>query len=108
MDDKQNFVKKQEWTFTHLVQKFMVSEKAHELKLDPYDLIILFNIARYLDMPFKKCFGKQTTLSFDCHMSRNEFQRRSVKLQKLNLIQRYLKGKLYHYELGEELTNISE
>lgn len=95
-------------TATYLVQNFIGSHKAYELGLDPYDLIILFTIARYLDMPLKKCFGKQITLAKDCHMSIRQFKYRSEELHKDGFILRYKKGKLYHYELGSLLTGISD
>lgn len=101
-------VKEKNHSAVYKLQRFLLSSKVHEFNLDPYDGMILFVVASYLDMPQGKCFGKQETLAPASLMSRKEFQRRTLKLHQLGLIMRYRKGKLYHYELGSEITGIEE
>jgi len=95
-------------TATYLVQKFLSSELSYTLEINAFDIAILYTLARYLDMPQNKCCPKQTTFARNCHMSVREFKRRSERLFKLKIIMRYLKKKLYHYELGEMITGITE
>jgi hypothetical protein len=85
------------------VQRFLFSPKAKEFALNSYDVAILFVVASHLDMPEGKCFGKQVTLAERCFMSKKHFQRRSLWLYQVGLILRYMKGKLYHYELGDQI-----
>lgn len=89
---------------TYLVQAFLASEFSHEYELIPADLVILFIVARFLDMPKKSCFGKQKNLAKECRMTERNFRRRCEYLQSLNLLIRIQKWKLYNYELGGIIT----
>lgn len=93
-------------TNTNLVQTFIASELSHEIELVPLDITILFVIARYLDMPKKECFAKQTVLAHECRTDRTHFGRRSSYLVSQHLLFRFLRGKLYRYELGEIITGV--
>lgn len=97
-------ITRKENTATHLVHKFLASEKSHEFNLIQLDLLILYTIARFLDMPSGKCFAKQKLLARECRTDVYQFSRRSSYLQKHGIISRYLIGKLYRHELGELLT----
>lgn len=92
----------------YLVQRFLFSDRAKQYNLTPYDVSILFVIASYLDMPAGKCFGKQITLAESTFMSVREFKRRSEKLSTDGFLLRYMKKKLYHYELGRIITGVDE
>lgn len=89
---------------TYLVQEFLASEFSHEYELFTSDVAILFIIARYLDMPKKACFAKQKQIIKECRISERTFRTRCEYLQSVGLLTRYLKWKLYHYELGGIIT----
>lgn len=102
MDNTRNPSK--ENSSTYLVQRFIASEFSHEYELKPYDLVILFVIARYLDMPKSACFAKQKQLAKECRMSERFFRDRTIYLQSLGLLHRIIRWKLYSYELGGVIT----
>jgi hypothetical protein len=87
-----NNTRNQENTATYLVQSFVGSERRIPYQLNPYDLTLLFIIARYIDMPLGYCCVKQENLAIEGGMSL-----RQVK---------YYRGKLHHYILGEVLTGM--
>lgn len=82
---------------------FIGENKHHHFDLTPFDITILFMICRYLDMPGGKCFAKQTTLAIECKMSVRQFKKSTKKLHDLKIIERIIRGKLYHYYIGENL-----
>jgi DNA-binding MarR family transcriptional regulator len=92
-------------TATYQVQSFISKQKHLDFNLSAYEIVILYTIARYLDMPKKKCCAKQVTLAKDCGMSTRQFKRSSQKLSDNGLIIRTMRGKLYHYYLGFGVTN---
>ena len=104
MNDTRNYGK--ENTSTYLVQKFIASEKSHEIKLLPIDIVILFIIARYLDMPKGECFAGQKTLGRECRISAEYFGDRCIYLVQQKVIFRFIRGKGFGYNLGELLTGI--
>ena len=89
---------------SYQVNRFISSENYYEFELTPFELVILFIIARYLDMPKGKCFAKQTVMAKECGMSIRQFKSSSKKLCELGLLTRGMRGKLYHYYLGDKLS----
>jgi hypothetical protein len=85
---------------------FINSEKRYQLKITSYEISILFVLCRYLDMPKKTCCLKQIPFSIEAGMSERQFRYSCEKLVILKLMFRYMKGKLYYYELGETITEI--
>lgn len=84
--------------------RFIGDKKHHHYDLTPYDLTILFMLCRYWDMPSGKCFAKQTVLAKECRMSERQFRDSSKKLHDLKIIERAVRGSLYHYYIGENLN----
>lgn len=87
---------------------FIGSKKAYDFDLIAEDLAILFMISRYLDMPDGFCRIKQITLAKECFMSESTLRRRCNYLVSQKILFRYMKGKLYCYELGEAITGIEQ
>lgn len=88
--------------------KFIGSDDYYDYDLTPYDLAILFIISRYLDMPKGLCCLKQIKLARECRMSERELRRSCDRLVDQKILFRYIKGKLYYYELGESITGIAQ
>jgi hypothetical protein len=93
---------------SYQVNRFISSENYYEFELTPFELVILFIIARYLDMPKGKCFAKQTVMAKECRMSERQFRLSCKKLINYKLIERGMRGKLYHYYLGTNVTKQHE
>lgn len=92
-------------TAFYQVSSFISQKKHLDYKLSSYEIVILYTIARYLDMPKKQCFAKQTTLAIECGMSERQFRDSCNILSENQLIIRTTIGKLYHYYLGPSVTN---
>ena len=94
-------------TSTYLLQTFFASEHSHSFHFLSIDMVILYTISRYLDMPKNSCFAKQTVLAHECRIKRFHFAKRCEYLVKIGLLFRYTKGKLYYYELGHVITGVA-
>lgn len=92
----------------YLLTSFINSEKSYQVKLTPYDIAILFIIARYVDMPLGVCCVKQVNLAKECRMSERQLRDRINYLCDMKLLSRYFRGKLAYHELGELITGIKE
>ena len=88
------------------LNNFINSPRSYEFDLNGNDLAILYIIARYLDMPDNICCLKQINLAKETRTSDPTIRRRCKYLVKTKILFRYLKGKLYYYELGEEVTGV--
>ena len=90
-----------------LLSQFISSQQYFNYNLTPYEMMILLIICKYLDMPNGRCFGKQETLAKECLMSVRQFRISCQKLINHQIIERTLKGKLYNYYLGSNVTKLS-
>lgn len=85
---------------TYQIQRFVTSVYFFECNLTAYEIVILYTVARYLDMPNGKCFAKQKTLIRETGMSERQF-RNSIKiLSSKKLITVYSSWRNNGYELG--------
>lgn len=86
---------------TYLVQRFIGSDYFHECNLTAYEIVILYTVARYLDMPNGKCFAKQATLIQESGMCERQFRNSIKKLHSKKLLTIYSSWRNNGYELGE-------
>jgi Helix-turn-helix domain len=95
-------------TAFYQVSTFITKKKHIKFNLISSEIIILWTIARYLDMPKGQCFAKQTTLAKECGLSLATFKRSCQKLADLKIIIRTTKKKIYNYYFGLPVTNVDE
>ena len=99
MEKKFPKIKNKAW---YVISHFLLSPDRHEYDLNPYDLLILITIARYLDMPKNECFLKWQTFSRETGgIGRSQIFKSLKKLTDYKLIYKTYRGQKPYYWLGE-------
>ncbi len=106
MANNTNLIIPKQHKANYLVSTFLASEKAYEIDLHPFDVNILYTMARYLDMPLNMCCLKQPNFAKECRIGLTPFKERTLFLFENKIIFRFMRGKLYRYELGEVITGM--
>ena len=86
----------------YLLWNFFSSSDSYVIDLTTHEISVLIAIARYLDMPNKRCSLKRKTLAHNAHISIRQLDRVEPRLMKFKLIERTKSGKkdTFNYQLG--------
>ena len=84
------------WKMTEQIYRLKVAKK---FDLKPAEREVLAYIAHRVNDKTGRCYFKQTTMESDTSLKVTSISRASKKLVEKGLIERELKGVLYHYKL---------
>ena len=82
------------------LNSFLHSEESFQYDIDPYDIVILHEIAYAQDLHMESCLLTQKNLAKKCRMSLRQIKTRLSKLVEIKLLCRKKNWKLYVHVLS--------